>query len=303
MSSTSLIPELQPIADALSDTSGNLAAQFAAQQQKLAAMQAQLNTAANTNNTLQAQLDAAKAAVGAQRPNVVSMLPTGAPLSVVTGLHLLPFDTDPNARNLLRWFQPGPTGNSNPKPTDPHGSWGVVQNGPGPTTLTILPAGPYNNYFFAHNVVKGDTQATRYAQLVTFELADADVPNCLAIETNWEHSIGGFRFNQGTQLFFEGHAVRYFDIAAQAWRTLPNVPLPPIGTGKPVTIINEVQRTSTGMTFIAIWVNGQRYVVNVTTKALKTTWASYLQGAVQMDTTGSGKGYTLLLRDVQAAWA
>jgi hypothetical protein len=303
MSTSPVLPdEVQAIISAAQ----SLGAKVVAAQQQYAQLQqsdADLAQKFNTDEALIQQMRAA--AVPSVAPNLLASLPTGAAITAFTGLHLLPFVADPNARPLLQWFQPGPTGNSNPKPTDPHGTWNAIQQN-GITTLTISPAGAFNNYFYAINVVKGDTQATRYAQLVTFEVPDEALPNCQAIETNWEHSLGGFRYNQGTQFLFEGGnaaQVRYYDIAAKGWKPLPSVPFPKLGTGKPVTVINEVQRTSGGMVFVAIAINGTRYPLNITTKAIATNWGSYLQGAVQMDVTGSGKGYTLKLKDAQAAFA
>ena len=300
MSTNALIPELQDIYDALLEANLKLSTQ----QQQYATLQASDAQLAAKYGVDEQTIQQLRATMASVPPNLLSLLPTGAPVTAVTGMHTLPFVADPNARPLLQWFQPGPSGNSTPKPTDPHGTWTTTIAG-NMRTITFTPAGPYNNAIFPINVVKGDTLATKYAQLVTFELPDAALTFCQGIETNWEHSLGGFRFNQGTQLLLQGGQspqVRFFDIAAQAWVSLSKIPFPPLGTGKPVTIINEVQRVPGGMTFVALWLNGVRYPVNVTTKAVPTTWASYLQGAVQMDVTGAGKGYSLNLRDAQAVW-
>jgi hypothetical protein len=246
-----------------------------------------------------------------QKPNLLDYILSPTLVTVAVDLHLAPFVTDPNARPLMQWFQPGPTGNSSPNPADPHGTWDAAITG-AVRTITTRPAGPFNNYFFGLNVRQGPSAATKYWQLKIFEVPDESAPLSMGQETNLEHSIAGKRFNGGLQILsgtdkeagkLVSNVVRYYDISAGGWHTLPTIPMPKLGTGNLVTVVNEFQRIDAGMHFLTTTINGTRYVVDKVTAPKATTWGEYLQHGYQMDTLASGKGYSTKLYDTQLMWA
>jgi hypothetical protein len=279
----------------------------------LAAAQKNLKTATESHNVDQGTISSLRQQISDLQSQIATLQKTNYtdsnPNYAGIGLHLLPFVTDPNARPLLQWFQPSNTGDTGGGSSAKHGRWAAnPATVEGTRELDVDPAYAFNNFFFGLNLVKGNSLATTYKQFVVFEIKDADVPHCNAIETNWEHciTVNGkrFRYNQGTQIYFNAKQVRYYDIASSKWVVLPGVPCPTPGTGKLISVLNEVERTQTGMHFVALTINGQRVVVDKTKHPVGTPWSEYLQYGFQMDTLGGTNppAYTCVLHDAQATW-
>lgn len=217
-------------------------------------------------------------------------------------LHQLPFVTDPNARPTLEWFQPGNSGNTGGAGVAPHGPWSITPNPDGSVDFSMSPAASYDDFIWGLNLHQFLQPFHHSLQLTEFEVLDADLPNLMGIETNFEHSFNGFRFNGGIQALLgtdkdavSGALVtnqwRYYDISAGHW-FYTGIPLDRtlFGTGKRIELISEFVQSddpTVGMTLVSLTINGVLHPLNKVTKAKATTWGPYLQTGFQLDSLSS----------------
>lgn len=327
--STPLIdPTLQPLFDQLiagvnteignlNTDKASLASQRDELKQLLLTAQQQLAAVTADDSSVAAKLLAAQA----QATRLAQLSNAGVALA----LHRLPYVTDPNARPVMTWFQPSNTGNSGGGSAQRHGTWTITPNDDGSTDFAIVPASPFDNYIWGLNFFKA-TRADlhRFLQVTEFELADEDVPNAMAIETNWEQSLGGFRFNAGLQALLgtdkdavTGKLVtnqwRYFDIGFKtatgkvgAWLDT-GIPFDRsmFGTGKRIELVSEFERSddpAQGMHNISLTINGTPHTVDKWSKAKATTWGPFLQQGFQKDTLSSAAGYKAKVWNMEAYW-
>lgn len=224
-------------------------------------------------------------------------------------LHKQPWTQDPNSRIPMIWFQPGNTGNTGGGSARIHGAW-TITDFPDHREFAIQPANiapQTDNFIWGLNFFQGDVAFHRYIQVTDFELPDEALPNAMAIETNWEHSRAGFRFNAGIQaLLGAGSRWRYFDIASQSWIDT-GIPLDRtmFGTGKRIELVSEFLRSddpAQGMLNVGLTINGVPHAIGKWTKARATTWGPYLQQGFQMDALPSAPAYTVKVWNMEAYW-
>jgi hypothetical protein len=237
--------------------------------------------------------------------------------SMEQNLHRLPFTQDPNWRAPGTWFQPGNTGNTGGGSAAKHGTWSVTQNSDGSTEFAITPAGPFDDFIWGLNFFQGTAKVHNIIQVTEFELKDEFVSSAMAIETNMEHSIGGFRFNAGLQALLgwdkdaiSGQLVsgqwRYFDIGVGHWldtgipfdRTM-------FGTGKRIELVSEFAQSddpAQGMENVSLTINGVPHAIGKWTKAKATTWGPYLQQGFQMDSLQSAAPFKVNVWNMETYW-
>jgi hypothetical protein len=233
--------------------------------------------------------------------------------NMALNLHRLPSTQDPNARPIMTWFQPGNTGNTGGGSTAKHGTWAITQMADH-AEFAIVPAQPFDNYFWALNLLKSAAPFSRYLQVTEFEVPDEALPLAMGVETNWERSTGSSRINAGIQALLgtdkdqaTGQLVtnqwRYYDISAGHW-AYSGIPLDRtmFGTGKRIQLVSEFAESSGGMQNVSLTINGAVHPINKFTKALQSNWGPYLQAGFQMDCLQSAKPFTVKVWNQEAYW-
>jgi hypothetical protein len=234
--------------------------------------------------------------------------------NMALNLHRLPSTPDPGARPIMTWFQPGNSGNTGGLSAAKHGTWTMTQNADGSTDFAIAPAMPFDNYFWALNLLKASTAFSRYIQVTEFEVPDEALALAMGVETNWERSTGSSRLNAGIQALLgtdkdvlTGQLVtnqwRYYDIFTGHW-VYTGIPLDRtmFGTGKRIQLVSEFAESSGGMQNISLAINGVVHPVNKFTKALPSTWGPYLQAGFQVDCLQAAKPFTVKVWNQEAYW-
>lgn len=193
-----------------------------------------------------------------------------------TNLHLYP---ESGQEGLSSWFQPGNSGNSGGASPKPHGT--SVWTPGNPTTVTVKPAGPYDNFYF----VKDLPIVLPPSRLVSVrQHSIVNLSGWQALEFEQELHWGGCVYNMAWQFDLANKLVRYFDYTDSVWLQT-RIALPPLNGLLTVAefAVDPVAQTTT---HVALTINGVRYLVNVTQKATpKTGLGTKLTIAEQMDST------------------
>lgn len=270
--------------------------------------------------TLQAEvasLSGAASALPATQKNYALLMQLSK-ANALLNLHRLPFVTDPSARPILQWFQPGNSGNTGGAGTATHGPWSITDNLDESTDFGMQPAVSYDDFIWGLNFHTQLIPFHHGIQLTEFEVSDADLPNLMGIETNFEHSYNQFRYNGGIQALLGidkdaitgqlvGNQWRYFDIAAGHW-LYTGIPIDRtmFGTGKRIEIISEFIQSddpTVGMTNLSLTINGVVHPINKVTKAKATTWGPYLQQGFQLDSLFNAAAAKVKVWNMATYWS
>jgi hypothetical protein len=291
-----IIPELQPVADALLTANNKLAAQ----QQQYAGLQASdadLAAKYNLDEQAIAQLKATLAAAiippvfGGQIPNIL------------VSIERLPgwkSDTDHDVKVF------------------PHGPVTMTPQPDGWTDVFFKPAGvlgqwPSDNLYPHWDGIGQQPQATKFTLFGTFMLpTQADYAACQGLECQIEQCINGTTFDTcAWQLPLGGghpfsKVFRYFD-KVKKWQDSP-VPFDPaiMQPGKAVSLVAESTVDHAGgiVHMTALTINGERHEFDLPVQPGKNQWpgANYVQfSAFQIDAV-KNQPLTVRQRDCMAMW-
>lgn len=312
---------------------------FSDRDSKLISLKGQLSDSQKAFNDLQQKFlaltadDTSVAGQLAAAQNLLSRYMLLSQAQSLLNLHLLPVTQDPNARPLQTWFQPsnaGDTGGTDPTKT--HGTWSITQNPDFSTDFLINPGYPFNAFYFSLHLLNKFMALGRFLQYVQYEIADEDLPNAMAQETNFEHNdkpdgaTSNYRFNHGFQALFGqdkdcetgklvSHVWRHYDIGFKSpitgkvgnWRTLAGIPfdIGMFGTGNKVELLHEIEQSpdpTQGMQIVSVTINKTRYPIGRWTQAKATTWGPYLDNGFQMDSLKTAAPWKCKVWNMEAYW-
>lgn len=224
---------------------------------------------------------------------------SSAPI-VFTGLEKNP---EVGSKTLMKWWQPGNTGNTGGGSTAKHGSftWSPSDIG---TIFAIKPANisPKSDNFFNMLLLPYPEKAPRRLRWSASDysaLSPTDWNNSQQMEFQIEIFWGGFQYTCGWAV--NPHSGLFFWGAADKWvlfdKTINSL-------AEPTCINAEFYLDTSQKTFNVAWIsmNGRMISVDKTVKALASSHSNEFSVAVQLDGKASAPAYSARINNLSAEY-
>jgi len=205
--------------------------------------------------------------------------------------------------------QPGNTGDTGGGSEKPHGTY-TLTPGPGTLDVQVMPAAPYNNFYFYTNLQTASEQSRFVWGGGWCFPTEADRSASQGLEWEIELCLGGDVWNMAWQILLkpgsnEKQGFRAFDYTHSKWVAVPAVPFDPhwLDPGKILICEAEYISGRTAEQHVALTVNGNRTPVTFSQPCRADRWdahSNYVHYAFQLDADGGATPYRAVLHGLKA---